>query len=216
MSNPAPLKTKGKGKETTLAPAGKTNHPLSKDTPIPNPAQKTHKPPERLPRLTSSQVAQLKTLYLVKDWKPKEIADKLNIKTETVSRWIFRLGLTKQKEQIQERVEQKALTKATSLVESQLNRWEPQLAELGDDSLDIAREIAAAKGKGVARDLKDISTAFSNFSRSWAMAAGLKEQTGTASPAVNIFLGELQVAKPEPKPVQAEPIDVVTEAKPAT
>lgn len=172
------------------------------------PAPKT--PQDKRPRLTTSQVAQLKTLYLVKDWKPKEIAEKLGITPEGVSRWIYRLDLTKQKEQIRQRVEAKALAKATSEAESALERWSPQIEELGDDTLELARKEVANPGKFTAKSLASYSSAMRNWSAMVREFNGLAGQIAGNAGQVNIFVGGLQRA--DAKPVGdaecAKPVDI--------
>lgn len=161
-----------------------------------SPAPKT--PQDKRPRLTTSQVAQLKTLYLVKDWKPKEIAEKLGITADGVSRWIYRLELTKQKEKIRERVEAKALTKAVTEAEQALERWSPQIEELGDDTLDLARKEVANPSKFTAKSLQAYSGAMRNWSAMVREFNGLKSN-GDSNPAqVNIFVGALQRAEAKP------------------
>ena len=150
---------------------------------------------DRRPKLSSSKIAQLKTLYLVKGLPPSEIAQKLNITPKAVYRWIYRLKLSKQRDVIKERVEAKALTKATTEAEDAIARWSPQIEELGDDTLDLARSEVANPNKLTAKNLQALSGAMRNWS---AMVTGFSgiNLNGNALPSVNIFLGSLERAVP--------------------
>ena len=103
--------------------------------------------------------------------------------------------MSKQRDVIKERVEAKALTKATTEAEDAIARWSPQIEELGDDTLDLARSEVANPNKLTAKNLQALSGAMRNWS---AMVTGFSgiNLNGNALPSVNIFLGSLERAVP--------------------
>lgn len=157
-------------------------------------------PQDKAPRLTSSELAQLKTLYLIKQVPPSEIAAKFNRDPRQIYQWITRLGLKEKRDAIAKRLDEKSLAKATSEAESALERWSPQIEELGDDTLELARKEVANPSKFTAKSLASYSSAMRNWSAMVREFNGLQVNP-TANPAqVNIFVGGLQRA--EAKPVE--------------
>jgi hypothetical protein len=200
-----PLKTKGKGK----AEATGVNVAIASQSPFVPPENPAHaSPKERTPKYTTSELAQLKSCYLVKGMDRREIAAKLGWTPDRVSQVISRHGLTAQREQIQIKTEQLALNKAVDEVSEQLNRWSPQAAELADDLLDAARSELKGNSDFKAKNVAAYASAFKTYSSCYQVFNGVNGlQKGNSAITINMLYTPLEEAKPAPK--SAEPaVDV--------
>lgn len=166
-------------------------------SPTPKGAIKPASSPKR--EYTPTDIVQkCKYLYTVKGLLPKEIVKKTGIKEKTLSSLIHRYKWVEQRDRIQARALAKLEDKAVSQAQQTMERWGNYSENIGETVFTkLNEELDKDKSNSKAvldyiRGVKDLHYLVKES------APELREATKSAS-SINIFLGELERVKPEPK-----------------
>jgi len=127
-------------------------------------------------RIPMKMKLKIKTLYLKKDYQPSQIAQELKLPLKQVQSFVYRSGLSKQKKQVMERVDEIATAEA-----SILNEHAEFAQEISDEAQ--AMILEGFDGAVTAKDGKDFAgwaSGTKTFYDIYRKAQGLDGQVSNA------------------------------------
>jgi hypothetical protein len=161
--------------------------------------------------LPQNVIHQARALYVLKGMPRSEIAAKLNLPPDTVSRLVSRHGWAKELKARLARFESQQLANANDANAAFLESMALQSEELAEDGMQMAREFVQRRDDYAAKDFASATQGVKNLVEIFRKVRGIDGAGQSAGVAIGAVYINAQPARPT-KSAEQEPIDVSAEA----